>query len=456
MSFERLRLQNKLTMRKCASVLIFFTVAYGENYKKTVTRQKMKKEWEQTREGRCWLGKKGSEWGFFSRHELVWNDHDHRAHLFEGKIPFWEFDDLSDLATKYLGVEGCSQAEVKFHPRGEREKDEEGWSDKIRDLRPYIHAFLKSPSLCGRKYEEVKSDQVLDQLSVRLAEKLETTYKLKGIFVSDPEPRPSFFDATNQEVTLWLGLEASKDEYPELIGDALQDYFDIKELRGFVEDLLTKNRERILSRWETRGLRTDFCMSSETFPEEEEENLSELTDENPLAETRSGGDDSEGDGSEPPTYHLPTGAGGISPRGGHWSGTSDGGGGGGHGGGGKGGERQPHQNLKNYLADNPSQLGEGLKWVETEHPFESGYRVDILLEDSSGKPVTVEVETHIPSGNDVGVLQALKYKHLAAVEYKLPCEQVRSILAAPKIPDDVKAKCTHLGIEPKEVTMPSA
>ena len=34
-----------------------------------------KKEWEQTREGKCWLGKQASEWGFFCLEELVWNDH---------------------------------------------------------------------------------------------------------------------------------------------------------------------------------------------------------------------------------------------------------------------------------------------------------------------------------------------------------------------------------------------
>ena len=166
-------------------------------------------EWEETHTDRYWLGKKGSEWDVFYLDELVWNDHPHLASLFEGEIPFWEFNDLSDLATKYLGIEGCSQAEVKFYPSGDREKDE-SWSDKVRDLRRYIHAFLKSPTLCGRKYEEIKSDQVLNQLSVRLAEKLETTYKLKGISVPDPEPRPSCLDVTNQETTLCWGWRQTK------------------------------------------------------------------------------------------------------------------------------------------------------------------------------------------------------------------------------------------------------
>ena len=411
-------------------------------------------EWEQAREGRCWLGKKGSKWGFFSRHELVWKDHDHRAHLFEGKIPFWEFNDLSDLATEHLGIEACSQAEVKFHASGKRVKDEEDWSDKVRDLRPYIHAFLKSPSLCGRKYEEVKSDQVLDQLSVRLAHKLETTYKLKGIFVSDPEPRPSCLDTTDQEVTLWLGLEADKDEYPELIGDALADYFGIKELSQFVEHLLSKDREKVLSRWKRKGLQTDFCIQSEEFPEEEEENRSELADEDPRAETRGGYGDLIEDESETGTDPVQPEITSVDTSGGHWGGTSQGGGGGGHGGSGGGGEKLPHRNLKEYLADNPSQLGEGLALVKVEYPFVSGDRADILLKDGFGSPVTVEVEAHISSGDYVGVWQAVKYKHLAAVKYQLPCEQVRSILAAPEIPDDVKAKCIELGIETREVSIP--
>ena len=411
-------------------------------------------EWEQTREGKYWIGKKRKEWEFFYLEELVWNDHGHRAHLFDGKIPFWAFNDLSEFATKYLGIEGCSRAEVKFHPSGERETDED-WSNKVQDLCRYINAFFKSPRLCNRKYEEIESTQVLDRLSVRLVEELEATYTLKGVSIPDPEPRPSYLDASDQEMTLWLGLGASKNEYAELIGDALQDYFDIKELHGFAEDLLTKNQEKVLSRWKQRGLQADFCIQSEEFPEEEEENRSELADEDPRAETISGYGDLIEDESETGTDPVQPEITSVDTSGGHWGGTSNGGrGGGGHGGGGGGGEGQPHQNLKKSLADNPSQLGAGLTLVKVEYRFVSGDEADILLEDGFGSPVTVEVETHIPSGNYVGVWQAVKYKHLAAVEYQLPCEQVHSILAAPKIPDDVKAKCVELEIEAREVPIP--
>ena len=89
--------------------------------------------------------------------------------------------------------------------------------------------------------------------------------------------------------------------------------------------------------------------------------------------------------------------------------------------------------------------------VDTEYRFRSGDEADILFKDSSGNPVTVEVKPLILSGSDQEVWQAVKYKHLAAVEYNLPCEEIRSILVAPEIPDDVKEKCKELGIESFEV-----
>ena len=373
---------------------------------------------------------------------MVWKDHEYIASLFEGKVPFWAFDeDLLELA-KHIEVEGCSQAEVKFHPNGDQE-EYESWSKKVRNLSADIQAFLKSPRLCNKEYEDVKSVRVLDQLSVRLVEELKTTYKLKEITVSDPEPRPSFLDITDQEVSLWLGLAADDEDYPELIGDALQDYFDVKELRGFIEDLLTKDRDKVLNRWKQRGLQTDFCVS----PPKTGSNEGEEKPPGPPDEGASDGKDAGGNSSDD---HSGGTSGGGS--GGHRGGTSRGGGGG-HGGGGGGGEGEAHRKLKEHLAHNPSQLGKGLKLVKIEYQFNSGDKVDILLEDSSGNPVTVEVETHIPSGNCVGVWQAVKYKHLAAVEYGLLCNQVRSILAAPEIPDDVKTECSKLEIDPKQVSI---
>ena len=69
-------------------------------------------------------------------------------------------------------------------------------------------------------------------------------------------------DVTGQQAKLWLGLEVNENEYEELIGDALQDHFGVKELSRFVEDLLTKDQGRVLSSWKRKGLDTNRILSS--------------------------------------------------------------------------------------------------------------------------------------------------------------------------------------------------
>lgn len=319
-----------------------------------------------------------------------------------------------------------------------------------------IQVFFESPHLCG----EDKSAEVLDRVSVCLTEELTVIYTLKGTPVTDQEnPRQSFLDTREHAATLWLGLGADEDEYAELIGDALQDYFDVQELRGFVEDLLTKSRDKVLARWKQRGLRTDLCASPSNLDRDEADEKSVKTLEEPESEyPQPEADESEPSTDSPPTHTEDPSSPGGQRHGGagrkssndsrstprqnrpsSWSGS------------GGGGEGQEHYELKTYLANNPTRFGTGLKLVEIEHKFQSGDRVDILLKDTAGIPVTVEVKTYIESGNENYVWQAVKYKHLAAVEYGIPCEKVRSILAAPKIPEDVKQKCKRLGIEPIEV-----
>ena len=438
------------------------------------------REWKQTREDKCWLGKKGSEWGFFFLRELVWKDDDYRSRLFKDKVPFWAFDnDLLELA-KYLGIKGCCQvSDVEFkyyHNQGEYKI----WSEKVQNLRPYIYDFLKSPILCGEHGQE-KSAMLFNQVSVYRARELEMKYRLKGISANDPHPRQSFLKPmdSNQEVTLWLGLEPEEGIYPDLIGDALQDHFGINQLREFVKDLLltTSPHKTTLLSWEQRGFVPDLCkLPPESDSEEDENNLLESIDEKfPSGtgiEDDSGTDDSEveapigdensetgnednsstGGESDPPPRRPRPGGGGARWPGGSGSSTPNRSTGTGYGGGGGPGEGEKHRSLKEYLAANPSLFGEGLELIDTEYRFGSGDEADILFEDSSGSPVTVEVKPPISSGSDQEVWQAVKYKHLAAVKYSLPCEQVRSILAAPEIPDDVKEECERRGIEAFEVT----
>ena len=401
-------------------------------------------EWKQARDGKCWLGKQGDEWGFFHAKKLVWNNHSYLAELFEGKVPFWAFpDDLRALA-EHLNVEPCSQAKIEIYPFGPR-KNDDAWLQKVRELRADVDAFLQSPNFC----QEDKSVEVLDHVSFHLVEELAVTYTLKEIPVQDPNPRQSFLDTREHAATLWLGLGADEDEYAELIGDALQDYFDVQGLRGFVEDLLTKARDKVLARWKQRGLRTDLCASPSEPDRDEADEKSVKTLEEPESEyPQPEPDESEPSTEDPssPEGQRHGGAGRKSrifgvvpqvPSPPHYRPGSGG-----------GGEGPAHLELKTYLANNPSLFGKGLELVAIEYTFQSKDRVDILLKDTAGIPVTIEVETDQPAS---GIWQAVKYKHLAAVEYGIPCEKVRSILAAPKIPEDVKQKCKRLGIEPIEV-----
>ncbi|MYB95084.1 DUF91 domain-containing protein [Candidatus Poribacteria bacterium] len=439
--------------------------------------EEWQEEWEQVREDACWLGRTGDEWGFFLLEELVWNDHNYCAEVVEDEVPFWAFgDDLLEFA-KHLGVEGCYQASnIEFDcysDQGECTIE----SEKVQKLVPYIHDFLNSTPWRG-VYSQEETAEILDRLSVRRAKKLEVSYRLKGSSIPDPRPRQSFLDPTSQGTILWLGLEESKGAYPDLIGDALQDHFRINELREFIKDLLltTDSHRTTLLNWERRGFEPDRCLSPpELDSKEGDKNVSESVDEKfsdeksvedysgtddsesetPMVhedpKTGSEGSDSTGDKSDTPTHRPRPGKGGARWPGGSGGNTPNRSTDTGYGGGGRG-EGEKHRSLKEYLANNSSLFGEGLELIDTEYRFRSSDEADILFEDSSGNPVTVEVKPPISSGSDQEVWQAVKYKHLAAVEYGLPCEQVRSILAAPEIPDDVKEKCEELGIEPFKVT----
>ena len=442
--------------------------------------EEWQEKWKEIREGKCWLGKKGGEWDFFYKNKLVWNDNNYFADIFEGKIPFWAFDDALLELAKHLGIEGCYQvSDVEFDYYGNQGKYE-SWSEKMQKLSPYIYDFLNSMPQ-HEEHEKKKSAKVLDRLMVCRTQKLEVKYKLKGISVSDPNPRQSFLDTTNQEITLWLGTEVDESTYSDIIGDTLQDYFGISELREFTKDLLPtiEPSKSILLSWERRGFQANLCLCPpETESKEGEENSTELIHEKLPEETSSElnvpemieskvetpiphevpeNNNRDGNPAEDvyETHQYIPNTSQTRQSGGHWKNTSGGGNGaGGHGGRGGSGPGEKHENLKNALAENPSQLGEGLELVKMEYKFISMDSADILFKDKSGNPVTVEVESYISQGNYVGLWQAVKYKHLAAVEYGLPCDQVRSILAAPDIPDDVKEKCRELGIDPIEVSMP--
>jgi hypothetical protein len=115
----------------------------------------------------------------------------------------------------------------------------------------------------------------------------------------------------------------------------------------------------------------------------------------------------------------------------------------------KGGEGLDHKKLKERVAANPSDvLGEeGLSLIQIEYPFPTGDRADILLRDSDNRYVAVEVEVTVDLDDISGVLQAIKYSHMYAIECRRKFEEIRAFLVAYQISDDVKALCKEYGIE---------
>lgn len=404
-------------------------------------------EWAEILVAQTWLGRRDEKYDFYRLEQLVWNDHSYIAHLFEESLPFWDLEDLREFRD-YLKVQPCSHALVSFHPQGLREKSII-WSEKIKEQLQWLRIFLKSP-----RWEEQHSNvpiEELDRLQVWLVEQAVISYTLKGIAIRDPEPCLTYLD---NDGILWITSEAAEEEYPDQIGDALQSYFRVNELREFVKDLLTRRLEDVLRIWQKRGLevpqsspKLEQSDSSQTNTNQENEEI-QTTDEeseqsivdyiNPAQPTMPASSNS---GSLHANVPIAKGTESSGSAGWGWQGTWGGG----------GGESDIHRNLKERVAANPNLISAGLKLVSTEYEFPSLDRVDILLVTEQGKPVPVEIKTYIVPGDYKGVWQAVKYKHLAAILYNLRCEDVRSLLVAHEIPDDVKAKCVEMGIEMKAI-----
>ena len=88
---------------------------------------------------------------------------------------------------------------------------------------------------------------------------------------------------------------------------------------------------------------------------------------------------------------------------------------------GPGGESAAHRLLKLYVASHPVELGfspeaEAL----VEYSFPTGDRVDVLFENHRPDRTVVEVEIEGEQNICIGILQAIKYRSLAAVDAGCP------------------------------------
>jgi len=125
----------------------------------------------------------------------------------------------------------------------------------------------------------------------------------------------------------------------------------------------------------------------------------------------------------------------------------------GHGYGGPGGEQEPHRTLKLRVAADPAAvLAEpGLRHVATELRFPTGDSIDVVLEDSLGRLVAVEIEVDCGRDEVCGPLQCMKYRGLVAYRFGRDPAEVRMVLAAYSVAPPVAERCTRYSIEVKVV-----
>jgi len=110
-----------------------------------------------------------------------------------------------------------------------------------------------------------------------------------------------------------------------------------------------------------------------------------------------------------------------------------------------------HRQLEKVLRQHPETIEQGLQFVRAEYPFPTGDEIDVLLKDSTGRFVTVEIEPVVGKGDIVGLLQALKYRCMFAALHNLDDGRVRGLLVATRIHNSIRRQCCKYGIEAKEV-----
>jgi len=116
---------------------------------------------------------------------------------------------------------------------------------------------------------------------------------------------------------------------------------------------------------------------------------------------------------------------------------------------GEGGEGAIHKALKEAVYSDPSKvLGiSDLKSIHMEYPFTTGDRADVVLEDFEGRYIAVEVEPAVTIDDLTGVLQAVKYRYMFAVDCRRDNDEVRAFLVAHHIDQDVVEICRRYGVE---------
>jgi hypothetical protein len=109
--------------------------------------------------------------------------------------------------------------------------------------------------------------------------------------------------------------------------------------------------------------------------------------------------------------------------------------------GGPGGEGPAHLALKLAIAADPEgELAEaGLRHWATEYELPTGDTIDVVLVDAYGRFVAVEIEVDCDRQEVIGPLQCMKYRAMLGYLFRRHPSEVRAMLVAHSIHDDVTA-----------------
>lgn len=111
-----------------------------------------------------------------------------------------------------------------------------------------------------------------------------------------------------------------------------------------------------------------------------------------------------------------------------------------------------HAKLKRYIIENAEALfGSGTQLVQEEYYFPSSDRANLVFRLPDRKWLTIEVEVIVPENDIVGLLQAIKYKYMLAVQERVTNNQVRTGLIAHSIHQTVKELCSKYGVKVYEI-----
>lgn len=117
-----------------------------------------------------------------------------------------------------------------------------------------------------------------------------------------------------------------------------------------------------------------------------------------------------------------------------------------------GGESIEHKAIKEAVFKDPEKhLAEPMTPIRLEKAFLTGDVLDVLLQDTLGRYVCVEVEVDIGNTDDIGFHQAGKYRVLTAMEYGVKPKDVRAIVVARSIAAALAEKYGKYDIETRTV-----